>query len=162
VASVADLAVRNFRQRIENITPTYARKRTSFRWIDENRIDPASTAGLERAFNVVWLGQTGHAEEFEGFVTDITERDAMHRFEVSFYYPVEVELQTRQDMALQDRHDVYSVLRNMDNRVGYSASVTTGVVVQTREMIEAGVDRDNDFFWRYWQQYLCRIFEPEI
>ena len=161
MASVADLALRNFKWRIESIAPTYQRpNRNVFRWIDDARIDPESTAGLLRAFNVVWMGQ---AAPEDGDVSDICERDSTHSFEVSLYYPTEVELLGRQVMALQDRHDIYKALRNMDNRAGYDADNTTGVVVQSRELGDDWeVDTDNGYYWRYHSVWVCRIFEPEI
>jgi hypothetical protein len=162
VASTADLALRNFKWRLENTTLAYDRpgdRGDALRWIDEVVTDPESTAGLTRKFNVVWLGQTGPDEESD--VSDISERIADHQFEVNVYYATEIPLLTRQAMALQDRHDIYKTLRNMDNRVGYSDAVTTGVVVQTRELDEAEVDRDNPFYWRYTSVWNCTIFETE-
>ena len=118
MASTVDLVIDNFCYHIEAIVTDKSRSKKGFEWFDEDRLNPEDTAGCTRWYNVRWLGEEPQPED-EG-VTDITERIAVHQFQLDILYPNEIELKVRQKMMLKDRHAVIKKLRHHENFVGYS------------------------------------------
>jgi hypothetical protein len=154
----ADLVLKNFRWRIENITPTYSRVRKGFRWMDPNRLDSDISSGLgERMFFVEWEGSGPDIG-----ITDEVTREAVHRFVVTVGYTTDYELEKLQTIILQDRHDLIGVLRDSDNYDGYSAkNTTTDIGLHARERAGDEIIKETDRNWLLRIEFNCDIEEND-
>jgi len=163
MAAAADLVLKNFVWRIETLTPTETTLLSGSRFVhvDPWRCDPGTLT--YRRFSVLWRDSDEDHTSVDGGVTDsLSQRPAMHRFEVSVYYPRKSEYHDLQTAILRDRHDITKQVRNPDNFVGYSATVSTGSIGLYNRIREGdSLDLDDEEMWVYRATWRCIINETE-
>lgn len=146
----------NFKWRIEAIAPTSTTSTREFIWYDELVLDADQSAGMTRGFNVHWLGR-GPAHE----VDDLIERVAIHRIQVTVAYSTQFELLKRQQLMLQDAHDLIKVLRDDRYWVGYSDSATSTDIGLFDRSLDGDEVITEPLTWYYRQTWLCHVHEVE-
>jgi len=158
MGSNADRVIANTRWRIESTSPTHQRPRKPFRWMDLAGVDAENYPAL-RLFQVLWLEE----EDDEDSVTDLVERRAVHKILIEVAYADDYGLELRQEIMLQDRHDLIKTLRDPRLFAGTSASDPTGETgLQARRVTAARREFDDDANMAILRiECDCEIWETE-
>ncbi len=151
------LIIKNFRWRIESISPTSDLVRQLFRfWDPTYEEDEDESSGFSRSFYVEWNGS-----EPDSAATDADRREAWHRFTVNLIYPVTLNYQDMHVLIAQDRHDVIETLRADENRVGYDDNNSTTELGLYNRYCDGDDLIKEENIWILAQRYRCLIEESE-
>lgn len=154
MSATAHLVARNFRWRLERMSPT-ASSRNRFKWQD--RIDPDQSPGTIRAFNVTWLGSESAHE-----VEDKTGQCKAHKFQLDVAYPRDtLDPEPLQNMMLQDRFDAIKDLRDSAYWTGHADDSSADLGLYDREF-ERDERLDVSPYTTLWRSvWRCLIWEDE-
>lgn len=158
MASNADNVLKNFRWRVESISPTHQRPRKPFRWMDFDEID-TERHPVARVFQVRWMRE----DDLGSSVTDLVERRALHRYSLEVLYATDYDLATLQEIILQDRHDIIKALRDPRNLVGTSSTDSaTDIGLQARRYVDARLETEAEIKMATLRlEFECEIWESE-